>query len=51
MQEVIEAAPAEIAEKTRVAGPTVYQALVKLIKLNKVERLGLGRSTRYRKIS
>jgi Fic family protein len=51
MQDVIEAAPAEIAEKTRVAKPTVYQALIKLIKLKKVERLGLGRSTRYRKIS
>ena len=51
LQDVIEAAPAEIVEKTKVPGPTVYQALTKLIKLKKVERIGLGRSTRYRKIS
>ena len=51
LQDVIEAAPAEIVKKTKVAGPTVYQALTKLIKLKKVERIGLGRSTRYRKIS
>jgi Fic family protein len=51
LQDVSEAAPAEIVEKTKVAGPTVYQALTKLIKLKKVERIGLGRSTRYRKIS
>ncbi len=51
LQDVIEAAPAEIVEKTKVAGPTVYQALTKLIKFKKVERIGLGRSTRYRGIS
>jgi len=51
LQKVAEAGPAEIAEKTNVAGPTVYQALNKLIKLKKVERIGLGRSTRYRKMS
>jgi len=51
LQDVSEAAPAEIVEKTKVAAPTVYQALTKLIKLKKVERIGLGRGTRYRKVS
>jgi Fic family protein len=45
-----EAAPSEISEKTKVARPTVNQALDKLIKLKKVERIGEGRSTRYRKL-
>ena len=49
-QTVKEAAPREISEKTKVARPTVSQALDKLLKLKKIERLGLGRSTRYRKI-
>ena len=45
---VDEATPGEIAKKARVARPTVNQALDKLIRLKKVERIGLGRSTRYR---
>ena len=49
-QKTGEAAPGEIALKTGVARPTVNQALEKLLKLKKIERLGLGRSTRYRKI-
>lgn len=48
LQTVPEAAPGEIARKTRVARPTVNQALDKLLRLKKVERLGLGRSTRYK---
>jgi Fic family protein len=44
-----EAAPSEISEKTKVARPTVNQALDKLMKLKKVERIGEGRSIRYRK--
>jgi len=51
LQTVKEATPREISEKTRVARPTVSQALDKLLKLKKIERLGLGRSIRYRKIS
>jgi len=35
LQDVIEAAPAEIVEKTKVPGPTVYQALTKLINLKR----------------
>ncbi|MBU4031089.1 Fic family protein [Patescibacteria group bacterium] len=50
LQEVEEAAPGEIAKKTEVARPTVNQVLDKLLRLKKVERIGLGRSTRYRKM-
>ncbi|MEK7657961.1 MAG: helix-turn-helix domain-containing protein [Patescibacteria group bacterium] len=50
LQSVEEAAPGEIAKKAKVARPTVNQALDKLLRLKKVERIGLGRSTRYRKL-
>ncbi|OGC23762.1 hypothetical protein A2291_05195 [candidate division WOR-1 bacterium RIFOXYB2_FULL_42_35] len=51
LQSVDEAAPLEIARKAKVARPTVNQALDKLLSFKKIERLGLGRATRYRKIS
>lgn len=47
LEKVKEATPSEIAEKTNVARPTVNQALEKLLNLKKVERIGMGRSTRY----
>lgn len=47
---VAEAAPGVISEKTGVARPTINQAMDKLLRLKKVERIGMGRSTRYRKI-
>lgn len=50
LQGVDEAAPLEIAKKTKVAHPTVRQALDKLLRLKKIERIGQGRSTRYRKL-
>lgn len=50
LQEVGSARPGEIAENTNVAQPTVRQALDKLLRLKKIERIGLGRSTRYRKL-
>lgn len=50
LQKVPEAAPAEISAKTGVARPTVNQVLEKLLRLKRIERIGLGRSTRYRKI-
>lgn len=50
LQEVDEAMPGEIAKKAKVARPTVNQVLDKLLRLKKVERIGLGRSTRYRKL-
>lgn len=48
LQKVIEATPLEIAQNAGIARPTVNQAVNKLIKLKRVERIGLGRSTRYR---
>ena len=48
MQEVKEATPGNITEKTKVARPTVNQVLEKLISIKKIERIGMGRSTRYR---
>ena len=46
---VDEASPAEISKETNVARPTINQAVDKLLRLKKIERIGLGRSTRYRK--
>lgn len=48
--EKAEATPSEIAEKTKIARPTVNQALTKLLKLNKIEKISSGRGTRYRKL-
>jgi Fic family protein len=50
LQGVDETTPGEISKKTKVAHPTVKQVLNKLLGLKKVERIGLGRTTRYRKI-
>lgn len=50
LNQVKEATAGEIAEHTRVARPTVNQALDKLVRLKRIERLGLGRSTRYREL-
>ena len=47
---VKEATPGEIAKITGVARPTVSQALDILLRLKKVERIGQGRTTRYKKI-
>jgi len=48
IQSVEEAIPLEIAKETKVKRPTVNQVLVKLLQLEKIERIGLGRGTRYR---
>lgn len=50
LKSVEEAAPGEISKRTKVARPTVAQVLDKLLRLKKIERIGLGRSTRYRKL-
>lgn len=50
LQSVNEATPGEIAKYTKVARPTVNQVLVTLLRLKKIERIGQGRSTRYKKI-
>lgn len=49
LKKVSEATPREIAQKVKIARPTVSQTLNKLLSLKKVERIGLGRGTRYRK--
>lgn len=50
LQKVIEATPLEISQHAEIARPTVNQVMDKLMRLKKVERIGLGRSTRYRVI-
>lgn len=50
LERVSEAAPGEISRATKTARPTVSQALDTLMRLKKVERIGQGRTTRYRKI-
>lgn len=51
LENVVDATPMEIAKKTKVAQPTVRQAISKLMRLKRIERVGMGRSTRYRKIN
>lgn len=46
---VEEAAPNEIVNATSIALGTVRQALVRLVTLGKIKRIGLGRTTRYKK--
>jgi len=48
LQTVEEASPIEIIKKTNVKRPTVNQVLSKLLELDKIDRIGLGRGTRYR---
>lgn len=50
VQTVLEATPLEICRETGIVKPTVIQALNRLITLRKIERLGMGRGTRYRKL-
>ena len=49
-QTVDEAAPGELAKNLKIARPTVSQVLSRLLQFKKIERIGQGRSTRYRKI-
>jgi DNA-binding MarR family transcriptional regulator len=48
--EVEEATPGQIAERTGVARPTVSQALSRLMDMKRAERIGMGSTTRYRKL-
>lgn len=50
LQTVEEATPQEISKKAKVARPTVNQVLDKLLKYKKIERVGMGSATRYRKL-
>src|SRR3990167_7075406 len=45
-----EASTGDITKNTKIARPTVKQTLGVLLKLKKIERIGLGRSARYRKL-
>lgn len=49
LQKVEVATPGEITRETSTARPTVSQALDALLRLKKIERIGQGRTTRYRK--
>ena len=49
-EKVDSATPREISKKTKVAYPTVRQAIDKLMRLKKIERVGQGRSTSYKKL-
>lgn len=51
IQKVGEASPREIARNAYIARPTVNQVLDKLLRFKKIERIGLGRSTRYRVVN
>jgi Fic family protein len=48
LNSVDDASAGEISEKTNVARPTVNQVLDKLLAFKKIERMGQGRSTRYK---
>lgn len=47
---VAEASAGDIAKHTGVARPTVNQGLEKLLRLNKIKRIGQGRAVRYQKL-
>jgi Fic family protein len=48
MQEAIEVTPKELSENLGIPRITINQVLDRLLDLKKIERLGLGRGTRYR---
>jgi Fic family protein len=50
LQQADEATAGEIARVSRVARPTVNQALEKLLRMGRIQRLGAGRGTRYRRV-
>jgi len=47
---VAESTPGDITKATGVARPTVSQALDVLMRLKKIDRVGQGRTTRYRRV-
>ena len=50
MQDAIEVTPRELSETLGIPRPTINQVLDRLLDLKRIERLGLGRGTRYRVI-
>jgi len=45
---VSETTAGTIVKKTKVLRPTVNQALVRLLEMKKIEKIGMGRTTRYK---
>ena len=45
----VEITPLQIFKNTNIPRPTINQALVKLLRLKWIERIGLGRGTRYKR--
>ncbi len=50
IEKMKETSTGNIMENTKIARPTIKQALEVLLRLKKIERIGLGRSARYRKL-
>lgn len=48
IEKVKETSTGDITKNTKIARPTIKQALEVLLRLKKIERIGLGRSARYR---
>lgn len=48
IQDVIEVTPKQLSDNLGIPRPTINQVLDRLIDLKKIERLGIGRGTRYR---
>src|SRR3989338_2960741 len=48
LESISEATPGEISRATNVTRPTINQIMGRLLSFKKVERVGLGRSTRYK---
>ena len=48
MQSRPEVRPKELSEKLDIPRSTVNQVLNRLMRLKRIERLGLGRATRYK---
>jgi len=50
LQSVNEVTPMEISKNTHVPRPTINQIINKLLDLNKIQRIGQGSTTRYKKL-
>ncbi len=50
MQQRDDVSPKELSEALSIPRPTINQVVNKLMALQKIERIGLGRATRYRRI-
>ena len=48
IEKVKETSTGDVTKNTKIARPTVKQTLETLLKLKRIERIGLGRSARYR---